>query len=539
MRIRGRLAVSYAVLLLFIFAVVLVAVQRFDRLSNQLQAVVERDAALVELTSSVNLDAESIAGRLLLLFIVEDRDARVELYKDIDARNRNIDAAVERLTTLLADAPQASQLQQLREQRLLYQEQLQLTVETLEFGDRSEARRQMAGATRDALNQLLQLTAGLEQQQRQMMASRQQQTLAATQHSIWLVTLLGLGALLAGVLMAAFITPSIVRPLGSAVSAADAIASGNLQQDVARGGRDEIGQLLRSFSVMREQLHSVISTIRGNATAVSQAAVQLRQFTSEVQSDSAGQHDLAQAIDQSVGQLSADSQAMASNVEVARDQASRARALARDGVAGVTLAADGIRHTAELIDHSAASIERLSESASEVIGAVSQIREIADQTNLLALNASIEAARAGSEGRGFAVVADEVRHLATRTSEVTDDINRILSRINDQTDQAAQRIRAGKAGMDEGVELIGRIVEPLTALDTDAQASLDSLEHLAELATQQAEASQSISQRVSDITQMAQTSHSATVKLAQLGEHLLATAQGTETAVGRFRLDAD
>ena len=291
--------------------------------------------------------------------------------------------------------------------------------------------------------------------------------------------------------------------------------------------------------MMREQLHSVIGTIRGNATAVSQAAVQLRQFTTEVQSDSAGQHDLAQAIDQSVGQLSADSQAMAGNVQVARDQASRARALARDGVAGVTLAADGIRHTAELIDHSAASIERLSESASEVIGAVSQIREIADQTNLLALNASIEAARAGSEGRGFAVVADEVRHLATRTSEVTDDINRILSRINDQTDQAAQRIRAGKAGMDEGVELIGRIVEPLTALDTDAQASLDSLEHLAELATQQADASQSISQRVTDITQMAQTSHSATVKLAQLGEHLLATAQGTETAVGRFRLEVD
>ncbi|PTY37748.1 hypothetical protein BGP77_14805 [Saccharospirillum sp. MSK14-1] len=539
MRIRGRLAVSYAILLLFIFAVVLVAVQRFDRLSNQLQAVVERDAALVELTSSVNLDAESIAGRLLLLFIVEDRDARVELYKDIDARNRTIDAAVERLQNLLADTAQASRLDELSELRRLYQDQLQLTVETLEFGDRTEARRLMAGDTRDALNQLLQHTAELEQQQRQMMASRQQQTLSATQGSAWLVTVLGLAALLAGVLMATLITPSIVRPLRSAVDAADAIASGNLQHDVAPGGRDEIGQLLRSFSTMREQLHRVIGTIRANATAVSQAAVQMRQFTTEVQTDSAGQHDLAQAIDHSVGQLSADSQAMASNVQVARDQASRARALARDGVAGVTEAADGIRHTAALIDQSAASIEQLSESASEVIGAVSQIREIADQTNLLALNASIEAARAGSEGRGFAVVADEVRQLATRTGEVTDDINRILGRINDQTDQAAQRIRAGKAGMDEGVTLIGRIVEPLTALDADAQASLDSLEHLSELATHQADASQSISQRVRDITEMAQTSHSTTVKLAQLGEHLLETAQGTETAVGRFRLEAE
>lgn len=538
MKIRGRLAASYAVLLLFIFAVVLLAVQRFGQLSGQLQAVVERDAALVELTSAVNLDAESIAGRLLLLFIVEDRDARVELYKDIDARNRRIDAAVEQLSILLADSPQASRLEDLDERRRLYQDQLQLTVETLEFGDRDEARRMMAGPTRDTLNSLLQLTAELEQQQRQMMEQRQQQTLAATQGSALWVTLLGLAALLSGILMALLITPSIVRPLRAAVSAADTIASGGLHQPIAKGGRDEIGQLLRSFGVMRDQLHAVIGTIRANATAVSQAAGQLRHFTTEVQTDSAGQNQLAQQIDQSVSQLSADSQTMAGNVQVARDQASRARELARDGVAGITAAADGIHHTAQLIDQSAQSIEQLSESASEVIGAVSQIREIADQTNLLALNASIEAARAGSEGRGFAVVADEVRLLATRTSEVTEDIHRILGRINTQTDEAAQRIRAGKTGMDEGVDLIGRIVAPLTELDSDAQTSLDSLESLADLAGQQALASQSISQRVSEITAMAQTSHRATVQLGELADQLLDTAQGTERAVGQFQLES-
>ncbi|WP_108124279.1 methyl-accepting chemotaxis protein [Saccharospirillum mangrovi] len=537
MRIRGRLAASYAVLLLFIAAILVVVVQRFGQLSAQLQAVVQRDAALVELTSAVNLDAESIAGRLLLLFIVDDRDARVALYKDIDARNRAIDTAVERLTALLADSPMEDRLTELTERRRQYQDQLQLTVETLEFGDHDEARRMMAGPTRDVLNRLLQLTSELEQQQRARMDERQQQTLAETHASAWLVTILGVGALLAGVLMALLITPSIVRPLRAAVRAADSIASGGLHQAVPRGGRDEIGQLLRSFGVMRDQLHAVIGTIRANATAVSQAAGQLRHFTTEVQTDSAGQNQLAQQIDQSVGQLSVDSQAMAGNVQVARDQASRARELARDGVAGVTEAAGGIRQTALLIDQSAASIEQLSESASEVIGAVSQIREIADQTNLLALNASIEAARAGSEGRGFAVVADEVRLLATRTSEVTEEIHRILARINTQTDEAAQRIRAGKTGMDEGVALIGRIVEPLTALDRDAQASLDSLESLTELAGHQAQASQSISQRVGDISRMAETSHRATLQLGELADQLLDTAQGTERAVGQFQLE--
>lgn len=59
------------------------------------------------------------------------------------------------------------------------------------------------------------------------------------------------------------------------------------------------------------------------------------------------------------------------------------------------------------------------------------ITGISEQTNLLSLNASIEAARAGEMGKGFAVVADEIRKLSDQTKKEIDNINTMLSELNE------------------------------------------------------------------------------------------------------------
>lgn len=534
MQIRSRLTISYGVLLLFIVATLAIAIARFDQLSRQVDGLVNHDAALVEQAAIINLNAESIAGRLLLLFILEDREQRVPLYKEIDSRNQEIDQVVERLQKLIPEQRDVlSQLGQLRE---TYQNKLQSTVELLELGDPAEARRMMAGETRSALDRLLAFTDNLADQQRARMQARQQQTLITAEQSVRVMLLLGAGALMLGALMSVLITRSIVGPLNNAVAAADRIAAGDLSVQVPRGKSDELGVLLNSMANMRKHLLGVIGSIRQNAGAVSHAAEQMRQFAKDVRADTEGQNQLTGDIESSIAQSSEGATAMADDLHITRDQAIKARDLAQQGVQDIGVAATEITRVADIVAESAQSVIRLTQSASEVAGAVGQIRDIANQTNLLALNASIEAARAGDSGRGFAVVADEVRNLARRTGEVTEQIDTVISTINSQTEESAARISEGKTGMEHGAVLIQKLVTPLETLQEGAQRSLDSLENLAALAQQQAQESQMISGRVGQIAAMASTSRGSSEQLVKVTDDLLQTARGTEKAVGSFRL---
>ena len=77
---------------------------------------------------------------------------------------------------------------------------------------------------------------------------------------------LTIGAILAGLILAALATlllvRSITRPLNKAIGFFNRIAEGDLNSDIEIGGRDEVGQVLSSLAVTQVHLRVIVDQIR-------------------------------------------------------------------------------------------------------------------------------------------------------------------------------------------------------------------------------------------------------------------------------------
>ncbi|PKF60810.1 hypothetical protein CW745_13125 [Psychromonas sp. psych-6C06] len=538
MPIKYRLILSHSTILVFMLIILLLTGLRFNSMATQVRHIVEGDVLRAELAGEINIQAESVAGRLLLLFILQDQQQRTAIYKEIDAKNKQIDDALENIDRLLISSQDKASLQTLIMHRKAYHDQFFATVDEIEFGDPEQARQLMAGKTRDALDALLAEVAIFKQRQQQSMRDRQAEILAMTESALFIMLILGGLALLIGLIMTYKIISSITLPLNQSVSTVNAIANGDLSLDIPKGSNNELGRLLSGMLHMRDQLKAMISEIDDDAKSVHSGATGILAQADEMKLNLAEQLNKSDAINSSIASLSQGIRQTSEDVKQIESQAVKTQSLSEQGVEAITQATQSIKEIAVSVNDSATSVARLSESSVQVTAAINHIREIADQTNLLALNASIEAARAGESGRGFAVVADEVRTLAGRTAEVTMNIDEVIGTMKKQTNQVEVEISESEKSIERGVLLIEELIAPLQSMQQEAMESRQSLQSLATLTIQQAQESDMVANNATEIMGIAEVNQRASDSLKIKSDELLVTAQRVDDALAIFQLEA-
>ena len=269
---------------------------------------------------------------------------------------------------------------------------------------------------------------------------------------------------------------------------------------------DEIGQLAQAYERMMQRFNEIMGNIQMLSGQLSENATKLSANTDQTRGDveiqtretdqvATASTEMTHAIEE----VSRHAQQAASSANEANQKTTEGTVVLNGTIASVNRLAERMRGASEVINRV--------ESDSSAIGTVLDvIRGIAEQTNLLALNAAIEAARAGEQGRGFAVVADEVRSLAQRTQQSTEEIQKMIERLQAGTTEAVSTMESGTTEMENTVVEAGKAGEALQAIASAVSLISDMNSQIATATEEQMSVSQEISRNVVSISDICKRS---------------------------------
>jgi methyl-accepting chemotaxis protein len=320
---------------------------------------------------------------------------------------------------------------------------------------------------------------------------------------------------------------------------------------------DEIGNIARSVSKMKQNIITLIQAVSANSELVAASSEELTATAQQSAMSSMEISTTIEEISKGANEQAKETESGASNIQILGN-------IINQSLESVKALNESLEHVNLLKNNGLEAVKDLSfknsetslsakeiqtlivetdESAEKIETASMMIKSIANQTNLLALNAAIEAARAGEAGKGFAVVADEIKKLAEESNHFTDEIAGIIKELSQKTETSVKTIEKVFTimemqtesvlntsdkfqGIHKAIEImqqdINRINESGPIMAKKMEEIFSSMENLSAVSEQNAAGTQEVSASVEEQTSSMDEIANASESLAKLAEDLQA-----------------
>ncbi len=370
----------------------------------------------------------------------------------------------------------------------------------------------------------------------------------------WFISIgLSLFAILAGVVIAMYITKRLKQPIEEIEIAANKMAVGDFDITINYESEDELGGLSNIMRQMSDQINGVINdTVRvlgeiasGNFDTapkveyigvfknIEKSVIRITNDLSETMSQiNVASEEVGAASDQvasgsqmlsqgSTEQASAIQELSATIIEISDKIKGTAKHAGEANVLSLSAGRE-VEDGNEQMKQMVKSMEEISFASNEIGRIIKTIDDIAFQTNILALNAAVEAARAGSAGKGFAVVADEVRNLAAKSAEAAKN--------------TAILIENSIKAVDKGTKIVDYTAQSLKKIIDTTNQTIVLVDEIAKASEEEASAIAQVTLGVEQISEVVQTNSATSEESAAASEELSGQAQMLKSLIENFKL---